>query len=304
MVSSLEGGNFICGDFVTYLTKIDVPASPGQAPPLTAEVSITFSLDSTGTSGVALVPQTSAEHVRTLAGNVDPAVLPSSNPAAVLSSTALTPTGATYTNGSTQTLVVRIGNLAANSSTVLRTDARIECESATRPTGNLQAILDSVAVTAPTTEKIPVGNQTLSLQRVGNILPAAAPSLTLVKSQSSGTAAIIGDVIRYSIVATNTGNVSLHGVTVQDTGAENLSCDTILPALMPAPSSITCSATHTVTQHEELESYGLGNGPSRRRQGSGLASRPEMTEFLKPILGAQYSAWNGIKFRTVVPDSE
>lgn len=59
-----------------------------------------------------------------------------------------------------------------------------------------------------------------------------------------------------------------------------------------------------VTQHEELESYGLGNGPSRRRQGSGLASRPEMTEFLKPILGAQYSAWNGIKFRTVVPDSE
>ena len=75
----------------------------------------------------------------------------------------------------------------------------------------------------------------------------ATPSLSLQKSASPTTVAAAGDVVTYSFVATNTGNVTLTGVAVSDPlpGISAVSC--VLNVLAPAEST-TCSATYAVTQ--------------------------------------------------------
>src|SRR6185295_10007998 len=57
----------------------------------------------------------------------------------------------------------------------------------------------------------------------------------------------VGDVIHYTIVATNDGNVTLHNVTVTDPNATGLSCTPATPAAALAPgASMNCTASHTV----------------------------------------------------------
>ncbi|MEZ5191695.1 MAG: hypothetical protein R2734_03700 [Nocardioides sp.] len=54
-----------------------------------------------------------------------------------------------------------------------------------------------------------------------------------------------GDTISYSLVVTNTGNVTLTGVTVTDPTVGPVSC----PVTTLAPGvSVTCTATYTLTQ--------------------------------------------------------
>jgi uncharacterized repeat protein (TIGR01451 family) len=59
----------------------------------------------------------------------------------------------------------------------------------------------------------------------------------------------VGQVVTYTIVATNTGNVTLHNVTVTDTPAlTGFSCSPTIPVANLAPgASITCTGTHSIT---------------------------------------------------------
>jgi uncharacterized repeat protein (TIGR01451 family) len=63
-----------------------------------------------------------------------------------------------------------------------------------------------------------------------------------------------GDVISYSILVTNTGNVTLHNVTVSDPLIADLDCDAVEDGLQTsgftlAPAgTLTCTGTYTVTQ--------------------------------------------------------
>ena len=60
----------------------------------------------------------------------------------------------------------------------------------------------------------------------------------------------VGQVVKYTITATNEGNTTLHEVTVSDSPAlEGFSCTPTIPAASLAPgASITCTGTHTITQ--------------------------------------------------------
>jgi uncharacterized repeat protein (TIGR01451 family) len=70
-----------------------------------------------------------------------------------------------------------------------------------------------------------------------------------VKSDGDATYDSVGDVITYTIVATNTGNVTLHNVTITDPNAVLGTCNPAIPVTDLAPgATITCSATHVVTQ--------------------------------------------------------
>ena len=107
--------------------------------------------------------------------------------------------------------------------------------------------------------------------------PTPAPSLTIDKTvtglknpdlttDSDGKADQAGDVISYSILVTNTGNVPLTGVSVVDTLVTNLDCDgspgvplTTTGITIAVGGSITCTGTHTVTQ-TELDNNGGGDG--------------------------------------------
>ncbi|WP_162449898.1 DUF7507 domain-containing protein [Phytoactinopolyspora mesophila] len=80
------------------------------------------------------------------------------------------------------------------------------------------------------------------------------PALELVKSSQEQEFDAVGDVITYSFVATNTGNVTLDDVVIEDTefsGAGDLSeleCDPEQPASLAPGDTLECSATYTITQ--------------------------------------------------------
>ena len=58
----------------------------------------------------------------------------------------------------------------------------------------------------------------------------------------------VGDVIHYTIVATNDGNMTLHNVTVSDPNAATSSCTPANRSSLAPGASMNCTATHTVTQ--------------------------------------------------------
>ncbi len=72
--------------------------------------------------------------------------------------------------------------------------------------------------------------------------------LTVVKTRTSAVPREAGDVITYSIVATNSGTVTLSNVRVVDPNASISSCSPVTPVATLAPvASIACTASRTVT---------------------------------------------------------
>jgi uncharacterized repeat protein (TIGR01451 family) len=74
------------------------------------------------------------------------------------------------------------------------------------------------------------------------------PALTITKDATEASYSAVGDVINYTIVATNTGNVTLHGVVVTDPKVLDLVCVPPTPVDLAPGDSITCSASHTIVQ--------------------------------------------------------
>ena len=73
-----------------------------------------------------------------------------------------------------------------------------------------------------------------------------APALTLVKSATPTSYDHVGQVISYSYLVTNTGNVTLPGqFTVTD---DKLTVTCPATATLAPGASITCTASHTVIQ--------------------------------------------------------
>ena len=75
------------------------------------------------------------------------------------------------------------------------------------------------------------------------------PHLTIVKVATESSFGNVGDVIHYTITATNDGNTTLTNVTVTDPNAGALNCTPQTPVSSLAPGgTITCTASHTITQ--------------------------------------------------------
>lgn len=77
--------------------------------------------------------------------------------------------------------------------------------------------------------------------------PSSSPALSIVKALTGQAPSKVGDVATYSLTVTNTGGLSLTGVTVTDANAILGSCSVALPATLAVGASFTCSATHKVT---------------------------------------------------------
>ena len=75
-----------------------------------------------------------------------------------------------------------------------------------------------------------------------------APELTLVKSSTTTSIVVAGQVVPYSYLLTNTGNVTISALSVSD---DNVDAPAVCVETTLAPAeSTTCSASHTVTQAE------------------------------------------------------
>ncbi len=91
-------------------------------------------------------------------------------------------------------------------------------------------------------------DQTAPVDAVANIALPAAPALTIDKTVTPATYAKVGDVLGYSYVVTNTGNVTLTSpITVTDDKTAT-TCPALPGGALAPGESITCSAGYTVTQ--------------------------------------------------------
>lgn len=77
--------------------------------------------------------------------------------------------------------------------------------------------------------------------------PAPALSVTKVASVDTPSTWTVGTVIDYTVIATNTGNITLNNVTVSDPKVTSLACDANAAALIPGEST-TCMGIYTLTQ--------------------------------------------------------
>jgi uncharacterized repeat protein (TIGR01451 family) len=74
------------------------------------------------------------------------------------------------------------------------------------------------------------------------------PALSLTKNATEVNFDAVGDVLHYSIVATNIGDVTLPAVTVTDPLVSNLTCTPDNGSGLDPTAFLNCSATHSVTR--------------------------------------------------------
>src|SRR4029077_8428801 len=81
---------------------------------------------------------------------------------------------------------------------------------------------------------------------------AKSTTLSLVKTDNlnPATYTTVGQVVKYTLTATNTGNTTQHNVTVTDSPVlDGFSCTPAIPVATFAPgATIVCTGTHTITQ--------------------------------------------------------
>ena len=109
----------------------------------------------------------------------------------------------------------------------------------------------AVTNTATATGTPPTGPAVTSPPSTAVFTSVAGPALTMVKSADPTSVGTAGDVVTYSFLVTNTGNVDLTGITVMDTTFTGTGTPPVIscPATTLAPgATTTCTATYTVTQ--------------------------------------------------------
>ncbi|NJD59076.1 MAG: sortase, partial [Anaerolineae bacterium] len=80
-------------------------------------------------------------------------------------------------------------------------------------------------------------------------VPAApGPAMTLVKTAAEATYDAVGDILHFTITATNTGNVTLTEVSISDPQLGALSCTPAQPTSLAPGESLVCTGMHVVTQ--------------------------------------------------------
>ena len=84
-------------------------------------------------------------------------------------------------------------------------------------------------------------------------------TVTGVDTAGNGALDTAGEIIGYSIVATNNGNVTLTNVTVTDPLIGTLSCAPTQPATLAPGEAITCTGSYAITQGD-LDGNGGGDG--------------------------------------------
>jgi uncharacterized repeat protein (TIGR01451 family) len=78
-------------------------------------------------------------------------------------------------------------------------------------------------------------------------IPAEKPALTVVKTPSPATFSAAKDKVTYTIVTTNSGDVPLSDVRINDPLLSSVSCSPAQPASLAVGASMRCTGTHAVT---------------------------------------------------------
>ncbi len=241
VVKSLEGGDFSCGDIVTYFVEVtvdDVQTADTDAPQ-TIEMDFSFLADTTGQSGVAigdivLVQVNYGEIKDLIAGenSVDDGIIDDGGSTATLTYKHLA--GSLFTPKSELHGTVKLDDLERAEQVVVRIDVELFCDPGItkKPTGNLQAALTDTRLTfvngtepVDPPEAIPSGKQTIPF-KIKHIHNICAPELNIEKTVTTASGSCpgsetltitAGDTVKYCYVITNPGSCApLYNVEVVD----------------------------------------------------------------------------------------
>ncbi len=100
---------------------------------------------------------------------------------------------------------------------------------------------------------------------------AQNPGITVLKDDQldyNPQLLAVGDVINYNIIVTNTGNVTIQNINIQDTNAQ-ITGNHIIPSMVPNE-VVTIPATHTVTQ-ADIDAGEIINSATASLQYNGIA---------------------------------
>lgn len=234
VVESLEGGDFACGDIVTYFLAIDVEATPAEARQ-TAQFQLGFLADTTGQSGAGHVDVVSVKVNRTVqcavgtscaegANGSDAGLADDGGSVAELVEQHFT-NGGPFNQAAQLIATLQVDDLEANEHVIVRIDVRTACKPQTSPTGNLQADLLWAQEVWPTSDVINAGNQTIPFKQIGEMAGAGLPLLRVIKTVTSadGTCpgsdlidATAGSLVKYCYEVRNDGTADLYDVTLSD----------------------------------------------------------------------------------------
>ncbi|WP_310148833.1 Ig-like domain-containing protein [Luteimonas sp. 3794] len=111
-------------------------------------------------------------------------------------------------------------------------------------------IANTAVITTPDTPELCPAGSTSAICRPTVEIPTqtAAPALTVVKTAGTPSGNIAGSTIGYSFLVTNTGNVTITNIAIDDSQLDGAA---VCPVTTLAPgASTTCTGTHTITQAE------------------------------------------------------
>ncbi|MEA1908894.1 MAG: hypothetical protein U9N43_07695, partial [Euryarchaeota archaeon] len=249
VVESLEGGDFSCGDIVTFFAEVTVDdtTQADTDAPQTIEMDFSFLADTTGQSGVAIgeivLVQVNYGNIEDLIADensVDDGIDDNGGSTATLTYEHLT--GPLFQAGSELHGTVELDDLERDETVVVRIDVELFCDPdiTKKPTGNLQAALTDAWLTCADgtepgdlPEAIKSGEQTIPF-KIKHIRNICFPELNIEKTVTtacgpcpgSETLTITaGDTVKYCYVITNPSSCApLYNVKlVDDNGTP---CDT------------------------------------------------------------------------------
>jgi len=210
--------------------------TPPTGPP-TSGTSNTVTVDAIQTPALTVTKSTSTVNYSAVGNVIDYSVTATNSGNVTLTNVSVADANATI---GTCTPTIPVASLAPGGT--------ITCAATHTAT---QADLDagSVANVATASGTPPSGPTTTGTSNIVTVPALQSISLTVVKSTSTANFSAVGNSITYSIVVTNSGNVTLTDVSVADANATLGTCSPTIPDASLAPGgTITCSATHTVTQ--------------------------------------------------------
>ncbi|MBC5774011.1 T9SS type A sorting domain-containing protein [Pontibacter sp. KCTC 32443] len=228
IVESLEGGDFTCGDIVTFLTEIKVDA--GATGAQTIDLDYSFLADATGQPGVALSDiltvkvNYGAVSGGDGPGNTDSGISDDGGSVATLTNEHITGDGTLY-NGNDLVGTVTVTDLEAGETVIVRMDVLIACDPGSSPTGNLQGAITAGLVIDPEEDNISVGNQTVPFKNVDQIqfpdcvLAAAGPVCAGATTAHTATSDVDAATYTWTISGSSTGTTFVGGGTTKTTTA-------------------------------------------------------------------------------------
>ncbi len=236
-VESLQGGDFACGDLVTFFVEL-IAQGDGTDDAQTIQMTNTFLADATGQTGAGLT-----DVVNLLIDPSDPAQSNDGGSTVTVIDEGIDANGAApYANdgqklsggGDSTYVTYQVDDLESGETVVVRIDVRIECAAGTSPTGNLQGNLTEAHIVAindgnllPTPDAVAGGNQTIPFQKLGELVGGGEPLLGIEKTvmAAGGTCGVddvelldvsVGDTVTFCYVVSNDGTADLENASIVD----------------------------------------------------------------------------------------